>query len=71
MVIETITLPLHELLHTIFQSHSRQASSKHLIFEMEIAEDVPLAIMGDPIRLTQVVNSKLHCLFRQGGIEVR
>ncbi|MBC3935488.1 response regulator [Undibacterium sp. CY7W] len=56
---EAIEIRLPELLRDILTSHELTAQKKHLPLRTEIAPDIPQIILGDPTRLSQILNNLL------------
>lgn len=57
--IESIPFNLHALLDELKNIFAARASSKSLIFSLNIGPEVPLWVTGDPTRLRQILNNFL------------
>jgi two-component system, sensor histidine kinase and response regulator len=57
MTLEQIAFPIEEPLNNVAGLFGAQAEQKGLEIFFEVAPDVPLEIVGDPLRLTQVLNN--------------
>ncbi len=57
--LEAIEIRLPELLQDILPSHELNAQKKQLPLRAEIAPDIPKIILGDPTRLSQILNNLL------------
>lgn len=55
--LEEVPFDLRNLLHRIVHSHSFQAHEKALRISCEIDEAIPEQLIGDPVRLGQIVNN--------------
>ncbi|MDI1322527.1 MAG: PAS domain S-box protein [Algoriphagus sp.] len=55
--LEEVPLDLRNLLHRTVHSHSFQALEKSLKISCEIDESIPELLIGDPVRLGQIVNN--------------
>ena len=55
--LERTTFDLRNVVHRIVHSHSFQANEKNLRLSCEIDEAIPETLVGDPLRLGQVVNN--------------
>lgn len=55
--LEEVPFDLRNLLHRIVHSHSFKAHEKSLKISCEIDEAIPEQLIGDPIRLGQIVNN--------------
>ena len=53
--IEEIQFNLHELLNSVFTLFYQQAKEKNIELKLQISKSVPLSIIGDPTRLTQIL----------------
>ena len=53
--VEHIEFELDKVLHTVANLISDKASSKNLELVLDVASDVPLALVGDPLRLGQIL----------------
>ena len=87
MTLEYISFDLSKTLHSIVDSHQQSARAKGLALEMSLDEALPQWVMGDPVRLGQVVinlvgnaikftergrvSLSVHCLERQADGRVR
>jgi signal transduction histidine kinase len=57
MHLESIPVRLREVLDTVRALFEIQAEKKHLSLEFELAPEVPVWLLGDPLRLLQVLNN--------------
>lgn len=57
IVFEDIEFNLIELVNRIKQAHNLQAEGKGLIFKVKIDSELPSVLVGDPVRLTQILNN--------------
>ncbi len=57
--LEQLPFDLHELLHSLAQSYGELAASKGLRLQLRIEPRVPVQVMGDPLRLRQVLGNYL------------
>lgn len=55
--LERISFDLRNVVHRIVHSHSFQANEKSLRLSCEIDEAIPETLIGDPLRLGQVINN--------------
>ena len=55
--LERTTFDLRNVVHRIVHSHSFQANEKNLRLSCEIDEAIPETLIGDPLRLGQVINN--------------
>ena len=55
--LEKTELSLHEVLGNISDMHHLKAQEKGLDFKMRLAPELPRKLLGDPLRLTQVLNN--------------
>lgn len=55
--LERISFDLRNVVHRIVHSHSFQANEKSLRLSCEIDEAIPENLIGDPLRLGQVINN--------------
>lgn len=54
---ESIQFELDKLINVIMESFKATASNKGIELKNEIAEDIPNILIGDPARLTQILNN--------------
>lgn len=69
--IEAIPFSPRELIESLRATFSFQASKKNLYLELSIAETVPPALLGDPLRLGQVLSNLISNGIKfteQGGV---
>ena len=59
ITIESVAFGLHELLQGIHHTYAPLAQARGLALSLQIADDVPLAVRGDPVRLRQIVTNYL------------
>ncbi|MDG5496302.1 response regulator [Niveispirillum sp. BGYR6] len=57
VTIEQVEFPLEEMLDGIAAIHAEDARRKGLRFQLRAAPEQPRVLIGDPLRLTQVVNN--------------
>jgi PAS domain S-box-containing protein len=72
--IESVSLSLHELARAIKQSLLARANEKGIWLKVNIDENIPVHLVGDPVRLTQVLTNLLSNAVKfteQGGVELR
>jgi PAS domain S-box-containing protein len=55
--LERVSFDLRNIVNRIVHSHSFQANEKSLILDCEIDKDIPVTLIGDPIRLGQIINN--------------
>ncbi len=55
--LEEVPFDLRNLLHRLVHSHSFQANEKSIRISCEIDESIPEQLIGDPVRLGQIVNN--------------
>ncbi len=55
--LEKTELNLHEVLANISDMHHSKAQEKGIEFRVRLAPDLPKKLVGDPLRLTQVLNN--------------
>ena len=71
--LESVEFNLRELVHSITDLMGRAAEQRGLKLSVVIADDVPLQVRGDPIRLRQVLTNLLSNAIKfteRGGIRV-
>ncbi len=74
LVIETGPIDLHALVNTVALSLRSQAAGKGLKLHVHINPDVPFALVGDPLRIRQVLLNLIGNAIKfteQGYIDVR
>ena len=74
MQIESAPLHISELMHNCQAMFGLQAQTKRIALQFDIAPTVPNLLMGDPLRLLQVVKNLISNALkftRQGSITVR
>ena len=57
LTMEAVAFPLHEALSDMLRPFELQAQQKGLELRHTIAPDLPAVIVGDPVRLKQIVNN--------------
>ncbi|MFM7815170.1 MAG: ATP-binding protein, partial [Flavobacteriales bacterium] len=65
---------LSELMATSFESHAYQAEQKGLYLNLDIATNLPQQLIGDSLRIAQVINNLMGNAIKftvHGGIDVR
>lgn len=70
---ESIELRLHELVDTAVALFKTQTSEKGLTLDYEIAPDVPHTVLGDPVRVRQILINLLSNAVKftdSGGVSV-
>ena len=70
---ERIPLSLPELLDSVLGIYSQQASEKHLTLSWHAAPDVPREVIGDPVRLRQILTNLVSNALKfteQGGVHI-
>lgn len=73
IVFEQAQFNLSDFLDEIMRSYSFRSKAKHLSFDIKIANDVPDEVIGDSIRLNQILSNMLSNALKftnQGGINV-
>lgn len=74
MTLEQIPTDINEVAQDIVKLFSARARQKGLILRAELAEDIPLAVLADPMRLRQVVANLVNNAIKfteQGEVVVR
>ena len=59
IVFEQVQFDLSEFLEEIMRSYSFRSKAKNLQFDIKKENDLPKAVMGDPIRLNQILSNLL------------
>jgi PAS domain S-box-containing protein len=62
--LEEISFNLSELINNITESYKAQFDAKSAEFSFEISDNIPLYVIGDPNRLTQILNNLLNNAFK-------
>lgn len=57
IILEQTDFNLPELMNSIKQTHSLQAEEHCLNFEVLVDPEIPEGLIGDPVRLTQIINN--------------
>jgi PAS domain S-box-containing protein len=73
IVFEQTQFNLNDFLEEIFRSYSFRSKAKHLGFEIKKEGNLPLEVIGDQIRLNQILSNLLSNALKftnQGGITV-
>lgn len=60
MVIERTNFDIREVINNIYKTLAPKAKTRQLIFQLDMEEDVPRYLLGDPTRLTQVLINLLN-----------
>lgn len=60
MVIERTNFDIRDVVNNIYKTLVPKAKAKQLIFQLDLEEDVPRYLVGDPTRLTQVLINLLN-----------
>ncbi len=71
--LEHIPYDLPELVASIIARQQTQANARHLVLEMHIDDGVPKTVLGDPIRLGQILTNLLSNAIKfteTGGVRV-
>ncbi|MTW20349.1 hybrid sensor histidine kinase/response regulator [Allochromatium palmeri] len=74
MHLESIPICFQEVLDTVHALFEVQAEKQHLSLEVELDPDVPARLLGDPLRLLQVLNNLVGNALKfthTGGIRIR
>ncbi|MDR2050682.1 MAG: response regulator [Deltaproteobacteria bacterium] len=74
MQLEQIPFDLDFVLENIRSLFQQQAKSKNLFFRIELPEGTPTRLMGDPVRLGQIITNLVGNAFKftsRGGVTVR
>jgi PAS domain S-box-containing protein len=56
---EKIDFSLHEVFRNLERSHQVKAEEKGIVLEARFDEKIPKMVVGDPVRLTQILNNLL------------
>ncbi|HLG35090.1 MAG TPA: ATP-binding protein [Bacteroidia bacterium] len=70
---EKINFNLHHLIHEVIESFALTAKEKSLPVHSFYEKDIPEFIIGDPTRLTQILNNLLHNAIKfteKGGVSL-
>jgi CheY-like chemotaxis protein/two-component sensor histidine kinase len=73
IVFEQTQFNFNDFLDEIMRSYSFRSRAKHLEFEIKRTDDLPVEVIGDPIRLNQILSNLLSNALKftnQGGITV-
>ena len=73
IIFEQTQFNLSDFLDEIMRSYSFRSKAKHLSFSLNKVNDLPQEIIGDPIRLNQILSNLLSNALKfttQGGITV-
>jgi PAS domain S-box-containing protein len=73
IVFEQTQFNLSDFLNEIMRSYSFRSKAKHLSFDIKKASDLPVDVIGDPIRLNQILSNLLSNALKftnQGSITV-
>lgn len=60
MVIERTNFDIKDVINNIYKTLSPKAKTKRLIFQLDMGENVPRYLLGDPTRLAQVLINLLN-----------
>ena len=74
MVLEQIQFPLEEPLNNVASLFGAQVEQKGLELFFEMAPDTPMEVIGDPLRMTQVLNNLVGNAIKftdSGGIHIK
>ena len=72
--LEEITFNLTELIHGIQQSLAYKAREKNIGLELTIKGNIPPAIVGDPVRISQILNNLIGNAIKfteKGGVIIK
>ncbi len=73
IVFEQTQFNFGDFIDEIMRSYSFRSKAKHLTFEINKATDIPVEVIGDPIRLNQILSNLLSNALKftsKGGINV-
>jgi len=73
VIFEQIQFNLSDFLDEIMRSYSFRSKAKNLSFNIKKASDIPIEVIGDPIRLNQILSNLLSNALKftnEGGITV-
>jgi len=74
LTVERIAFDLHALLETVHGAHAVLAEAKGLHLRLELPADVPVRVLGDPLRLRQILSNFLANAIKftaQGEVTLR
>lgn len=74
LTLESIEIEISKFLFSLTQSHQYKAREKGIYLKVEVAQDVPSHILGDPTRLTQIMNNLTSNAIKfteTGGVTIR
>jgi PAS domain S-box-containing protein len=74
LVIESIAFDLHELLASVFASFAPLGQERGLTMQQHIARDVPRHVLGDPVRVRQILANYMSNALKfttQGQVDLR
>lgn len=57
--LEKLAFDLPEMLRGIYKAHQPKAEEKKLNYEVKIPDDLPQLVIGDPTRISQIINNLL------------
>ncbi|MEW6706264.1 MAG: PAS domain S-box protein [Pseudomonadota bacterium] len=72
--LETLAFDLHGLLQSLQRAYGTLAQARALAFDIEIAPEVPRYVMGDPVRVRQVLANYLSNALKftaHGAVQLR
>jgi PAS domain S-box-containing protein len=59
LIVDRVAFDLHGLIGTLGQAYGALADTKGLVLHVDLGEDVPHHVLGDPMRLRQVLSNYL------------
>jgi PAS domain S-box-containing protein len=57
--VEAVSFDLHELLDTLHRGYRNLADARALALDVQVAADVPATVLGDPVRVRQILSNYL------------
>ncbi|MEZ5042545.1 MAG: ATP-binding protein [Saprospiraceae bacterium] len=60
LVIEKTNFDINDIINNIYRTFAPKAKEKQLIFQLDLAEDIPQYLIGDPTRLSQILINLLN-----------
>ena len=74
LALESVAFPLRTSLDVVLRPHRMRAEQRGLAFSVDVADDVPATLVGDPVRLQQVVTNLVANAIKfteQGAVAIR